>query len=384
MRENAEVRALPAMPAGAPQALAPRMPYGNRVSCTSGRQAVPCWASGTALGKRHRVLVFPAGREYLPGVPCICRSVAGPRRKLSGQACNRLSTSSTSSTSSTMSDSQNQWIIETTADTFARDVWERSQTVPVIVDFWAPWCQPCSMLAPILERVVEQAAGQVVLVKANVDQHPQAATEFQVSGIPAVFGVTGGNVVSFFQGAAAEAQIQEFVEQLLAKSEVTKIRNLESSAPELAAEKYREALQQNADDSEAAIGLARVLAQLQQWDACGQIISKLEERGYLEPEAETLRAQLELHQGGGDSLDELRRAAAANPDDLEAQLELGRALAGASQFQEALDVLLGIVEIQQTGVGDQARQLILDVFRVLTEDSELTREYRRKLSALLF
>ena len=107
------------------------------------------------------------------------------------------------------------WIVETTDATFEQDVLERSRKVPVVVDFWAEWCRPCHLLAPMLERLAARFAGRFVLVKANTDQTQAAASQFRVQGIPAVFGFRDGELSDSFVGVPPESQIELWIEQLL-------------------------------------------------------------------------------------------------------------------------------------------------------------------------
>ncbi|MFO0904916.1 MAG: tetratricopeptide repeat protein [Pirellulales bacterium] len=283
-----------------------------------------------------------------------------------------------------MANSASPWVVNTTAATFAQDVWERSQTVPVVVDFWAEWCAPCRMLGPILESLAEEAAGQFVLVKAETEQLPEQAAEFQVQGIPAVYAVVGGQVVDFFVGALPKEQIREWLGRLQLAADVARAKSLETSAPAEAEQVYRSLIPQLPNEWDLQIGLGRALAAQGQDDQVRAILEKLERRGFLEPEAEKLKAALELKSQNTPSVDECRAAAAAAPHDLDKQLQLGEALAAAQQYQESLDVLLAVVRADRKGAGEKARQVMVDIFRVLPGDSDLVRDYRRKLSSALY
>src|SRR3954466_11294787 len=105
--------------------------------------------------------------------------------------------------------------IDVTDATFPTEVVERSRTVPVVVDLWAEWCGPCKTLGPILEKVIDETKGQVVLAKVNVDENPAISRAFQVQSIPAVFALKGGRIVDGFVGAQPEAAVREFVDRLL-------------------------------------------------------------------------------------------------------------------------------------------------------------------------
>jgi putative thioredoxin len=282
------------------------------------------------------------------------------------------------------SPSASMWIVNTTEETVDADVFERSKEVPVVVDFWAQWCAPCRMLGPILEALATEYEGRFVLVKADTDRMPRAATGFQVQSIPAVYGVVGGEVVDFFSGALPEPQVRQWLDRLLHARELSEAENIESSAPQDAASKYRHVLQQNPNEARASIGLARVLVAQDMIDEAQMILEQLESRGFLEPEAERIKASLQLHGKVGADVSACRRAAQQQPDDLQLQFALAEALAGDSQYQEALDICLTLVERDRQGVGERARQVMVDIFRILPDDSELVPEYRRKLAMLLY
>lgn len=276
------------------------------------------------------------------------------------------------------------WIVETTQENFQRDVFERSREVPVVVDFWAAWCQPCKMLAPLLEQAAKERAGKFVLVKAETDHNPQAAGEFGVSSIPAVFGVSGGQVVDFFQGLLSPEQLGQWLDRLLEIAEFTRASALEATDPAAAEALYRALAERHPKEAGPQIGLARVLLAQEQVDEARQLIEKLAARGFLEPEAEKVKSALDLR--GKQSLDltACRAAVAKNPGDLSARWQLAQALAGHGAHQEALDQCLELVSLDRKGLGEQARVLMLEIFRVLPDDSDLTGAYRRKLSSALY
>jgi putative thioredoxin len=276
------------------------------------------------------------------------------------------------------------WIVNATPETFDQDVFQRSQQVPVVVDFWAEWCAPCRQLGPILEKLAVQYNGRFVLVKADTERLPTAAAQFQVQSIPAVYGVVGGEIADYFVGALPESQLRERIDRILLTADVKRAMQLEDGAPEQAEAIYRQVLEQAPDATVASIGLARVLLAQDRPDQARAIVETLESRGFLEPEAEQLKAAMQL--SGKTDLDvaACRRQAEQHPDDLQAQLALASALAGDGQYPPALEICLSLVERDRQGVGEQARQLMVDVFRVLPADSELTGEYRRKLAMLLY
>jgi putative thioredoxin len=285
--------------------------------------------------------------------------------------------------------SQSPHVIETTAERFDADVLERSKTVPVVVDFWAAWCQPCRRLAPLLEKAAEEMAGQFVLVKADVDQLPQQAAAFRVEGIPAVFAVRDGNVVDSFTGLLTESQLREWLGGIMPSDAELLLRDasaLEASDRAAAEAKYRKAIELDSKLYEAQIGLARVLAALDKAVDATQILAQLEERGFLEPAAQKLKAELQLRSSrvSASELDALRAQAASDPNNSAAKLKLAEALLAAGQYPEGLQLSLDVVARERGPARDKARLAMLDAFRVLGDEAELTREFRRKLASALY
>ena len=277
-----------------------------------------------------------------------------------------------------------RWITETSQEDFERNVFERSRNVPVIVDFWAAWCAPCRMLAPVLQQLAEEYQGRFVLVKANTEEVPEAALKFGVQAIPAVYAVHQGEVIDSFQGVLPSEQLRQWIDRLLRTTDLKNAELLEQRDPAQAEQFYRQVLQENPNESVAMVGLLRTLFAQNRPDDCRALLAQMEERGFLEPEAERLKASLDLQSKGVVDLASQRAKAQQNPNDLQAQLELAEALAGSQQYQEALDIALELVRKDRRGVGEKARQLMVEIFHVLTNDSELVSEYRRKLSTVLY
>src|SRR5215207_11720040 len=179
---------------------------------------------------------------------------------------------------------------------FDSAVIRRSYEAPVVVDFWAPWCGPCRMLGPILERLADEAGGDWELVKVNTDENPRVATEYRIEGIPAVKGFKDGRVVAEFTGALPEPQVRAFLQNIV-PSEADR---LAASAAEMehggylatAEDRYREALAKDANHARATVGLARVLAARDQMDEALSLL----DRHPADPEAQKLRAELALRQ----------------------------------------------------------------------------------------
>ena len=281
------------------------------------------------------------------------------------------------------------WVIETSDADFERDVIERSRTQPVVVDFWAEWCGPCRMLGPVLEKLAEEAQGKFLLAKAEVERTQQVAAAWGVSSIPAVFGVRGGQVVDQFIGVFPEAQLREWLDRLQpspAEMLSAEAAELASRDPAAAEAKLREALKLAPKQASIKLQLARVLAGQDRTAESEQLIQELSERGFLEPEAEELLAELALRKMAAEAggVAQARAALAAAPGDRQAKWKLAQALAGERQYEEALQHALELVQLDRRGLGEPARELMVELFRVLGPDHELTSTYRRKLSSALY
>lgn len=281
------------------------------------------------------------------------------------------------------------WIVETQADRFQEDVLDRSKQVPVVVDFWAPWCGPCRMLGPILERLAEEYGGRFVLVKANTDEMPEIAMAFGVEVVPMVFALRNGAVVDHFRGVLPEAEVRAWLERVLpseAELLTAQARHLERTDPQAAEDTYRKVLERSPNAVSAKVGLARTVLARGRLDEARQIIEELAQVGALDAEGERLQAEIHLRsqsaQPGG--VEAARAAAAANPENLDLQFQLAQALAAAGQHAEAMEICLAIIQRDRRGLGEKARELMVHLFHLLGPDSELTSTYRRKLALALY
>ena len=284
---------------------------------------------------------------------------------------------------------QSPWIIEGLEETFEKEVIERSQEVPVVVDFWATWCGPCQELGPVLESLARDSDGKFVLVKVDVDKQPNLAAAFGVQSIPHVFALRHGQLVNQFAGALPEDQIRAWLDQLQPsplETLLTEAKQLEKTEPAEAEAKYREAIELAPQEHVIKIPLARLLLTQHRDADAREIITQLETRGFLEPEAENIKAELDLRAAAAESggVGECREAAAKNPGDLSLQLKLAEALAAAQQYPEALDTCLQVVQKDFGPLREQARTTMVNLFQVLGPEAELTRNYRRKLSTALY
>ncbi len=275
-------------------------------------------------------------------------------------------------------------VIEVTDATFATDVLERSKSLPVVVDFWAPWCGPCRMLGPVIEKVAAENEGRVLLAKLNTDQNPRTAMQYRIQGIPAVKAFKDGKVVAEFTGAYPEPQVRAFFQKVIgaAGTAPSQADDLLRKGDLAGAEReYRAILQKTPNDPAAIVGLATILLARGARDEA----EKLLERAPTDRRAKALKHRIFLDEfrqkhAGEDLEGEARR----NPRDPRARYRWGVMLAAHERYEQALDELLESVRLDRNFADGAARKAMLAVFDILGLDSPVTREYQRRLSSVLF
>jgi putative thioredoxin len=240
---------------------------------------------------------------------------------------------------------------DVTDSSFQTDVLDRSSATPVVVDLWAPWCGPCKTLGPILEKVVGETNGQVVLAKVNVDENPQVSQAFRVQGIPAVYGVADGKVVDGFVGAQPEANVREFVGRLLPSEADQEIARLLAAGDEAS---LRQVLETRPDHHDAIVALAELLAERREDGDVDEALALLDR---IPETPETRRVGALARIGDGPA------AGNGAGDDITAKLD-------------------GLLD--QVKTDDDARQQYVDLLEVLGPDDPRTADYRRRLTRQLF
>lgn len=277
---------------------------------------------------------------------------------------------------------------------FVADVLEASRKVPVLVDFWAPWCGPCKQLTPVLEKVVRDARGAVRLVKINIDENQDIARQMRIQSIPAVFAFRNGQPVDGFMGALPESEVRRFIQRLSGDVGPSPIEELLALAEEAAAQgdlsaaaqAYAQILQEEPQNGAALAGLAKCYL------ASGDAARAEQTLALIPPDQQNLeivasvRASLTLQAQAAEAgdLGELRAKAQANPKDIDAQLALAAALPAAGKVDEAIDVLLAAIKTDRNWGEGEARKRLLTLFEALGPADPLVSQGRRKLSALLF
>lgn len=280
------------------------------------------------------------------------------------------------------------WVKDVSEETFERDVLEASDATPVVVDFWSPGCQPCRVLGPLLERLVHEREGRVLLAKVNTDEAPRLAAYFAIAAIPAIKVIYQRQLVNEFEGLLPESALRQFLDEIapVADPELQGARAAEGSAPAEAEALYRDLIGRDPDNLEARVGLARVLLGEGKLDEIAGLLEPVGSSGELGAEADRLLAQGELVRAsaGLSGEAELRGRVEANDRDAAARLDLGRLLAGRGAYEEALVLLLESAELDPKLATGPAREAMVKVFYALGSNHPLSNAYRAKLSRLLY
>ena len=284
---------------------------------------------------------------------------------------------------------------------FAKDVLETSRTVPVIVDFWAPWCGPCKTLQPMIEKVVKEANGKVKLVKIDIDKNQMLAQQLRIQSIPAVYAFFGGRPVDGFMGAVPESEIKGFVDRVIQASGGTTADPAAVQVAELleqakaavaqndmdtAAQVYSEILGAEPNNVTALAGLARYQVSIGDMEQAKELLAQIPAKEKTHADVVVAQAAIDLAEKAKEAgpVDELKAKAAANPKDFQSRLDLAMAYWAGDQKQEAIDELLAMIKLDRVWNEGAARQQLLKFFEALGFTDPLSVDGRKRLSTILF
>jgi putative thioredoxin len=293
-------------------------------------------------------------------------------------------------------------VIDVTEETFNTDVVERSRTTPVIIDLWAEWCGPCKQLSPVLEKLANEAAGQWILAKVDVDANPQLSAALQVQSIPMVVAVLGGQLVDGFLGAMPESQVKQWIGQVLA---VADKMGMQLAEPALADDTDTDTAADDAADAAAdgtrapgdpagrgtppglppAFAEARAAMERGDLDGAAKAFEQELAASPADPIAKTGLAQVNLiRRVTSYDQAQARRDAAEHPSDVAAQIKVADIELAGGRIEEAFDRLLGVVRRTSGDEREQARKHLVSLFDLLPPNEPQVKKTRAALSALLF
>jgi putative thioredoxin len=281
------------------------------------------------------------------------------------------------------------WVFDVAEAGFDREVVQKSRETPVVVDFWAPWCGPCRMLGPLLERLVDERGGAVALAKVNIDEEQGLAYQFGIQSIPAVIAFRDGRPVLDFVGLLPEPQLRDFLDRVLpseADRTTQQAASLEATNPAEAERLYRQSLAQDRNQDSAVVGLARLLVQAGKDTEARELLANAAPSEQLAQEAERLNGILSLRELARPFGNEqaARQRAAAQPRDAEMLYQLGAVLGAVEKYPQALETLLAAAELDPKLAASRIREAMVQIFHIVGVRSSLADEYRNKLSALLY
>ena len=294
------------------------------------------------------------------------------------------------------SNSEEILIKDVNEDTFMDDVIEASKSSPIVVDFWAPWCGPCKTLGPALEAEVKATNGKIKMVKIDIDQNQNLASQMRIQSIPAVFAFVDGQPIDGFMGAKAPSELKVFIEKLLEKvtddegdlSEAIAVADemLEAEEFDDAAETFEAILGEDPNSSLAFVGLFKSKMGAKKISDAKKMLEEIPDTLKNKPEILALQAQIELtNQAEGiGELNDLRKLLSTDVNNHQVRFDLALALFTKGETSEAIQELLAIFRVDQEWNDDAARQQLFKFFDILGGEDPITLSGRRQLASMLF
>lgn len=279
---------------------------------------------------------------------------------------------------------------------FMAEVIDGSATVPVVVQFWAPWCGPCKQLGPVLEKTVAAAKGKVKMVRINIDENQQIAQQMRVQSVPTVYGFFNGQPVDGFAGAQPESTVKHFIDKLAATggsgpdiAAMIEAANtlLETQDYDAAMAQYHEIMAADPESPDGLAGMIRCMVGMKDIDGAREIVDQLDDEFRSKPSMVIAIEALELSEkaaGAAGGLTEAQAAVDANPNDLAARQDLAMALFAVGEQAASMDQLLESIRIDRSWNEEAARTQLLEFFKTLGPANPDVMRARRRLSTILF
>ena len=294
------------------------------------------------------------------------------------------------------SNSEEILIKDVNEDTFMDDVIEASKSSPIVVDFWAPWCGPCKTLGPALEAEVKATNGKIKMVKIDIDQNQNLASQMRIQSIPAVFAFVDGQPIDGFMGAKAPSELKSFIDKLLEKvtdddgdlSEAIAVANEMLNAKEFndAAETFEAILGEDPESALAFVGLFNARMGAKKINDAKTMLEEIPDALKNKAEILALQAQIDLSnqaEGVGE-INDLRSTLINDENNQQVRFDLALTLFTKGETSEAIQELLTIFRIDQEWNDDAARQQLFKFFDILGSENPITLSGRRQLASMLF
>ncbi|MBN44056.1 MAG: thioredoxin [Rhodobiaceae bacterium] len=289
-------------------------------------------------------------------------------------------------------------IIEVITENFMTDVIEKSKETPVIVDFWAPWCEPCKQLTPIIEKIVKEKNGNVILAKMNIDESPEVAQQLKIQSIPAVMAFNEGQPVDGFIGIQPEKNIIDFINKIgslknsstIEENIIAGKKYINDGDIETASLVFSEILKIEPENISAKSMLARCLLRSNQIDEAENIINSLPANAESNQDFISVRSETEVFKNvknnpiSNEQEDKLRGDIDTNPKNQQLKLDLAKLLLAKGENENAINELMKIIEFDPKWNDGEARKQLIEIFNILGNENILVIEGRKKLSTMLF
>ena len=284
-------------------------------------------------------------------------------------------------------------VFDISQDNFLEEVIEKSKTIPVLVDFWAPWCGPCKQLTPILEKLINKKNGKIILAKINVDENQGIASQLNIQSIPTVYGFVAGRPIDAFQGVQPESKIEAMMDKMIDAVPGNEIPKLIEEANLLFKDqKFQEAqtafenlIALDPGNIKGILGLIRCLIQLEKYEDANSIIDSLDDQHSNNEEINKLKKLLNnLQNDDHHHLEELKVKIHEDPKNLELHFQLAEAYLANNQIENGFSELLEIFKINRKWNEESAKKKLLEYFDLLGPTDPNVINARRKLSSLMF